>query len=198
MPEPPEGEAELRDLAYQFAYAEGSVATLLGEAVLDRTRSTKLALEKLAALRLLDFKTPLVAAYLAEHPQGKPGAVRDLGGALAKRLDSAAKTAADGVRSSFARVTKDNFEELLEHPTTAAIDRSGNHWSLGHWAEVHCSTYGRHATSRGLADRVGHGGRVVVHVGQCSWCQSHSGEGLVGEIALPPYHPNCHCTASAA
>ena len=83
-------------------------------------------------------------------------------------------------------------------PLTAAIDRQGNRWALGSWREMNCTTYGRHATSRGLAQRVGDGGRVNINVGMCGWCQSHAGEAVIGEEPLPPYHPSCSCVASRA
>jgi hypothetical protein len=198
MPEPPEGEAELRELAGQFMHAEGYVLALVGEAAVgNRRRITAMALERLAALRLLDLRGPVVAAYLAEHEMGHPDAVTDLAGSLAKRLDSGARTAADGVRDTFARVTTESLEKLLDSPLTAAVDARGNHWQLGAWAAMNTATIGRTATSRGLAHAVGDGGRVIVNVGQCGWCQSHAGEGVIGEVALPPYHPSCSCTASA-
>jgi hypothetical protein len=140
----------------------------------------------------------VVSAYLHELPEGRPGAVADLAGSLALRLDRGAKTAADGVRDSIRRVTKDNVGELLMSPLTAAIDRGGTSWALGDWAEMNCLTIGRHASSRGLAHRVGDGGKVTVNVGRCARCQSHAGEAVIGQDALPPYHPSCSCTASAA
>src|SRR4051794_22891476 len=106
--------------------AEGQVLAYLAAAAAGgRGRATKRALEVLAALRLLDLKQPIVAAYLAEHPKGRADAVHDLAGGLAKRLDSGAKTAADGIRDTFSRVTMENLEELLMSPLTAAIDRAG-------------------------------------------------------------------------
>jgi hypothetical protein len=198
MPALPEGERELQDLALQFARAEGYVLALVGEAAVgNRRRITAMALERLAALRLLDYKGPVVAAYLHQHPMGRPDAVRDLAGSLALRLDQAARTAADGVRDTFARVTKENLEELLMSPLTAAVDARGNHWALGAWAAMNTTTIGRTATSRGLAHRVGDGNTVTVSVGQCGWCQQHAGEATIGQQPLPPYHPSCSCVASA-
>ena len=198
MPALPDGEQELQDLALQFAGAEGYVLAMLAEAATgDRTWATKWALAKLAALRLLDAEQPVVVAYLAEHPKGHADAVRDLAGALAKRLDQGAKTAADGVRDSFRKVTKDNADELLMSPLTAAIDTSGNRWALGSWTSMNTLTIGRHATSRGLAERLGHGHNVTVRVGQCRLCQAHSGDATIGQDPLPPYHPSCSCVAGA-
>jgi hypothetical protein len=199
MPELPEGERELQDLALQFARAEGYVLALFSMAATgDRAVAAKLAVERLAALRLLDLRAPVVAAYLAEHPKGRADAVRDLAGSLAKRLDQGARTASDGVHDAFRRVTKDNLEELLSSPLTAAVDARGNHWGLASYAAMNTLTIGRTATSRGLADRIGEGGTVTVSTGECGWCQEHGGEGLIGEIALPPFHPSCSCVASAA
>jgi hypothetical protein len=200
MPAPPEGEAELRDLAQRFMRAEGLVLAHLAEATTsDRTRMAKQALEVLAALRLLDFRTPVVLAYMAENPwKGNESAVDDLAGSLAKRLDQGARTAADGVRDTFTRVNPDTLGQLLMSPLTAAVDARGNHWALGAWAAMNTTTIGRQATSRGLADRIGSGGRVVINTGSCALCNEHGGEGLIGEIVLPPYHPSCSCVASAA
>jgi hypothetical protein len=200
MPEPPPGERDLQDLALRFARAEGYVwLGLLGEAVVgDRRATTALALRELAALRRLDLKQPVVTAYLHEHPRGRPDAVRDLAGSLAHRLDSGASTAADGVRDAFARVTPDNVADLVESPLTAAVDARGTRWPLGAWAAMNCTTIGRQATSRGLTDSVGEGHTVTVNVGDCSWCQSHAGDAVIGQDPLPPFHPNCSCVATAA
>ena len=83
-------------------------------------------------------------------------------------------------------------------PLTAAIDTSGTRWALGSWAEMNTLTIGRHASSRGLAHRVGHGHTVTINVGRCQLCQSHAGEAVIGEAVLPPFHPSCSCVASAA
>ena len=79
-----------------------------------------------------------------------------------------------------------------------AVEARGNRWALGAWAAMNCTTIGRQATSRGVADRVGEGGRVTIDVGNCEWCQSHAGEAVIGQDPLPPFHPSCSCTASAA
>jgi hypothetical protein len=199
MPTPPEGEADLRDLSAHFMRAEGYVLALLGEAATgDRHATTRLALSKLADLRRLDLKQPVVTAYLAAHPKGRPDAVRDLAGSLAKRLDNGARTAADGVRDTFRRVTPENVADLVESPLTAAVDSRGTRWPLGAWAVMNTLTIGRQATSRGVADRAGEGRTVTVAVGECASCQEFSGEAVIGQDPLPPYHPNCSCTATAA
>jgi hypothetical protein len=199
MPEPPEGEADLRDLSAHFMRAEGYVLALLGEAATgDRHSTTKLALGRLADLRRLDLKGPVASAYLAAHPRGRPDAVRDLAGSLAKRLDTGAQTAADGVRDSFRKVTPANVAELVMSPLTAAVDARGARWALGAWADMNCTTIGRQATSRGITHNVGEGNTVTINAGDCSYCQEFAGEAVIGEDALPPFHPNCSCTATAA
>jgi hypothetical protein len=92
-------------------------------------------------------------------------------------------------------VTPDNLEELS--PPTAAVGARGNSWALGAWASMNCTTIGRQTTSRGLSDRLGRGGRVVIDAGQCDLCREHSGEAVIGQDPLPPYHPTCSCVAAA-
>jgi hypothetical protein len=199
MPDLPPGEHDLRDLALRFAQAEGYVLTLLRKAATgDRIASTKHALSTLAALRLLDHRAPVVSAYMHEHPMGRPDAVRDLAGSLARRLDTGAQVAADSVRTTFAKVTTDTVDEHTAAAVTAAVDTRGTRWPLGAWAAMNCTTIGRQATSRGVADREGDGGRVTVNVGDCEWCQSHAGDAIVGTDALPPFHPSCSCVVTVA
>jgi hypothetical protein len=197
MPEAPAGEHDLRALADEFIAAEGYVGALLGEAAVgDRRRITAMALQKLADLRRLDLKAPVVSAYLHQHPKGKASAVRDLAGSLAKRLDSGAQVAADGVRASFTAVTADTIAEHTAAALTAVVDARGVRWSLGRWAEMNTTTIGRQATSRGVADRAGQGRTVTIDAGDCSYCQEFAGEAVVGRDPLPPFHPNCTCVAS--
>ena len=63
---------------------------------------------------------------------------------------------------------------------------------------MNATTIGRQASTRGLVDAIGSGGKVVVDVGGCDCCQEFAGEAVVGEDPLPPFHPSCTCTASAA
>jgi hypothetical protein len=79
----------------------------------------------------------------------------------------------------------------------AHVDDRGTHWPLHAWAEMNTATVGRQASSRGLADAVGPGGKVNVKVGSCGLCQGFAGEAVVGTDPLPPFHPSCTCTASA-
>jgi hypothetical protein len=76
------------------------------------------------------------------------------------------------------------------------VDAQGTRWALGAYAAMHCSTIGRHATSRGLADRVGVGRAVTIDVGDCDYCAGFAGDAVIGENALPPFHPNRSWVAS--
>jgi hypothetical protein len=196
MPDLPPGEHDLEQLALAFTKAEVFIATTFAMAANgDRGEAAKRALSTLAALRLHDFKSPVVVAYLHEHPMGRPDAVRDLAGLLARKLDNAAQTAADGVRDTIRKVTVETLDELSV--TTAAVDAAGHRWGLGAWARMQTETVGRIATSRGLSDRVGEGGVVTVHTGSCSYCSDFGGQAIIGESPLPPFHPSCTCVATA-
>jgi hypothetical protein len=197
MPQPPEGESQLRDLAQRFARAERQVIGHLAAATDGgRAAALKEALSIVTALRLLDARTPVALAYLAVHPDGRPDAVKDLAGSLAIRLDRGAQTAAENATAAFAKVNQENLDERSQAAVVAAVDARGVRWSLGRWGEMSCTTLGRQATSRGVADRAGEGGHVTVNVGDCGWCQSHAGSAVIGTDPLPPYHPNCSCVAS--
>jgi hypothetical protein len=199
MPALPPGEQDLRDHALRFTQAEGAVLALyLDAAHGDRARAIRQAIARLNELRLLDHRTPVATAYLTEHPKGDPSAVRDLAGSLARRLTDAAVTAAATARDRLGRVTETSLDQLLKVPLTAAVDQRGNRWALGHWATMNCTTIGRQATSRGLTDRLGDGRHVTVSTGTCGWCKTHGGDIVIGQAPLPPYHPSCSCTASAA
>ena len=63
---------------------------------------------------------------------------------------------------------------------------------------MNTQTIGRQATTRGLSDAVGTGGKVNIDVGECGYCQEFAGEAVVGEDPPPPFHPSCTCVASAA
>jgi hypothetical protein len=190
VPKPP-GEADLRDLALRYQRAEGQICAMLA----DSQRDVTAALGLLAALRLLDHRTPVAAAYLHEHPKGNPSAVTDLAGSLHQRLDRAAVRASETARELFR--LKDP-QQALQQPLTAATDTRGTRWGLGAWAVMNTLTIGRHATSRGIADHVGHGNTVTISTGQCGWCGQHAGEAVIGTDPLPPYHPSCSCVATAA
>jgi hypothetical protein len=199
MPEPPDGEADLRDLSANFQRAERYCSALLVEAATGaRHTPTKLALARLADLRRLDLKQPVASAYLHQHPKGRPDAVRDLAGSLAKRLDNGAQVASDSVRTSFKAVTPDNIDEHITAAVVAAVDARGIRWSLGRWADMNTQTLGRQATSRGVADRAGQGRTVTIDAGECAYCQEFAGDAVIGQDPLPPYHPTCSCTATAA
>jgi hypothetical protein len=199
MPQPPAGEAELRDLAQRYAQAEGQILKRLAAATNgDRRMLLTEALELLTVLRRLDHRAPVVAAYLHEHTKGKPDAVRDLAASLHQRLYRGATSAMDGARQAFTKVAPDNLDDMAATATLAAVDRRGVRWSLSRWAEMNTQTIGRQATSRGAADRIGEGNTVTVNTGDCAWCASHAGQAVIGQDPLPPFHPNCSCVATAA
>lgn len=200
MPTPPPGEADLRNLGESFAGADGAITVWLAEAASgDRRHWLTQALDELAALRRLDHRRPVVTAYLHEHRNGSGRAVSDLAASLASKLDRAAQSAADAVRGTFPKVTAENIAEMVEQTTVAYVDRRGGQWSLGHWAMTNCQTIGRQASSRGVAAAVGRGKKVIVDIGECALCEElFAGELIVGQDALPPGHPGCTCTASAA
>jgi hypothetical protein len=204
MPEPPAGEAELRRLAARFELAETGIRELIAEAALTRARRLLLeeALGILTALRQEDLRRPVITAYLlafrAVQRGGILAAPGDLAASLHLRLDRGAQHAADRARAAFKRVTADNLDDASHDAVTAHVDDRGTRWTLGSWAVMNTTTIGRQATSRGIAHAVGDGGQVSISVGECGWCQQHAGQGRIGEIPLPPYHPSCSCTASAA
>jgi hypothetical protein len=63
---------------------------------------------------------------------------------------------------------------------------------------MNTTTIGRQATTRGVVDAVGDGAKLIVEVSGCSYCETFAGEAVAGEDPLPPFHPSCTCTASAA
>ena len=184
MPKPPAGEAELAALAVRFTRAEQRALEHLAR------HDPAAAVQLLHGLRLLApaARRGVATAYLAEHPKGDVEAVRDLALSLHRRLDLAAQAAAETAHTW----TRD--DNLL----TAAVDSRGTRWGLGHWAAMNCATVGRHATSRGLSDRVGHGNVVSISTGSCGWCGQHAGDAVIGTDPLPPFHPSCSCVATAA
>jgi len=199
VPEPPPGERGLRTLADRYVRAEASVLLRLGEAVTgDRREPTREALELLAALRGLDSRGPVFDAYLAAHPRGTRRAVADLAGSLAKKLDRAVVSASDAARQAFGRVTAENLQEVMEVALTAVVDERGTQWTMGRYAEMTTVTIGRVATSRGVANRAGPNGRVVIDAGECAFCQQFAGTYPAAGAPMPPFHPHCTCVASPA
>jgi hypothetical protein len=58
------------------------------------------------------------------------------------------------------------------------------------------ATIGRLASSCGLADALGEGGRFRVEVGECERCRElFSGTLVVGRDPMPPGHVSCRCVA---
>lgn len=117
---------------------------------------------------------------------------------MAQKLDGGAQTAARNARAAFRAVSEENLEELSHEAVTAHIDDRGTRWTLEGGADMNTETIGRQASSRGLADAVGAGGKVMVQVGACGLCKGFAGKAVVGTDPLPPFHPSCTCTASAA
>jgi hypothetical protein len=114
------------------------------------------------------------------------------------KLDRGAQTASTNAREAFRTVHADNVEQMATAAAVAYVDKSDASWTLSSWASMNTETIGRQASSRGLSDAVGHGGKVFIDVGECSYCQGFAGEAIVGEDPLPPFHPSCTCQASAA
>jgi hypothetical protein len=202
MPHAPAGEANLRALSERFAQAEARIRALVAKAPAgDRRQLLTETLAILVALRHEDARTPVIAAYLAAFRAVRRGGsaqdARDLAGSLALKLDRGAQTASASVREAFSRVHKDNLEEMVAKATVAQVDRRGTEWPLGAWAAMNAQTIGRQASTRGLADAVGTGAKVIVDVGECGYCAGFAGEAVVGENPLPPFHPSCTCVARA-
>jgi hypothetical protein len=203
MPEPPEGEADLRALATRFVEAEVRIRNLARAAADgDRRGLLTAALAILVALRQLDMRRPVTRAYIAAFTAvGNGGDLRapdDLAGSLVKKLDGGSQTASQNAREAFRQLSTNNVDEMTTAAVVANVDDRGTSWSLGHWAKLNTDTIGRQATCRGLAHAVGEGNTVTVHVGECGWCREHAGDTVIGQDPLPPYHPSCTCVATAA
>ena len=142
----------------------------------------------------------MIAAYLAAlraaDRRARAGSVRDLAGPFAYRLDRGVLTATQNTRTAFKQAREDNLDDIVDEATIAHTDRQGARWTLGDWAAMNAATTGRQATSGGVADAVGEGGRLTVEVGACSYCAGFAGEAVIGEDPVPPYHPSCTCVAS--
>jgi hypothetical protein len=113
------------------------------------------------------------------------------------KLDRGAQTASVSAREAFSRVRDDNLDEMVAAAVVAHVDSRDTRWPLGAWATMNAETIGRQATSRGLSNAVGDGGKVVISVGECGYCAEFAGEAVIGEDPLPPFHPSCTCVASA-
>jgi hypothetical protein len=206
MPAEPPGEAGLRALSERFARAEARIRALVaGAPEGDPRKLLTEALTILLALRRLDARDPIATAYLAAFGSVVGGPARrrrartdDLAGSLALRLDRGAQTAYASAREAFARASPDNLEQVRATATTAHVDSRGTRWPLGAWAYMNTTTIGRQASTRGVVDAVGAGAKLIVEVSGCSYCETFAGEAIVGEDPLPPFHPSCTCTASAA
>jgi hypothetical protein len=199
MPELPKGEQGLRQLASRFEEAEAKIRELIARAPAgDRRPLLLTALEVLVVLRALNMRFPIYAAYLYMHPDGSSDAVDDLARSLHGKLENGLRRAQEGSRRAFRFVTDRNIDVLEHEAVTAHEAVDGTRWTLGSWASMNTQTIGRTATSRGIADAVGKGGKVTISVGECGWCREHAGEAVIGQDPLPPFHPSCTCTASPA
>ena len=164
MPDPPRGEADLRALSERFSEAEQRIRALIARAASgDRRSLLREALITLVALRGLDFRTPVLAAYLASLREAGGGArartVRDLAGSLAQKLDGGVQTAEASARDAFRVVTEENLEVVRDDAVTAHVDDRGTRWPLDAWAEMNTQTIGRQASTRGSQTRSARAGR---------------------------------------
>jgi hypothetical protein len=198
VPAHPAGERGLVELARRFASVERRVRVLLARAPGgDRRRLLTAALEELIGLRRLDPGEAVAAAYLAAFRRirsgGEAGAVGDLAGSLARKLDDASLTAQTSAREAFRVVVPENFEEVEAIATTAYIGEDGSRWPLAAYAEMQTRTIGRRATSRGTVDAVGEGFVEVSSHGTTNpVCIELEGERFPAAAApQPPFHPNC-------
>lgn len=202
MPSPPPGEADLRALTRRFEDAERRVRALVAQAPDGDRRALLIeALRILIVLRQDDLRGPIISAYLGAFESARGADLRvpdDLAASLHRKLDRAAQTAASSASDAITRASVDNVEEMAEAAVTAHTDGSGARWTLGAYAAMVTSTLGRQATTRGLADAVGKGGRVVVEASGCDYCESFDGEATVGTDPMPPFHPSCQCVAVPA
>src|SRR4051794_25641153 len=141
MPALPPGEAQLQKLGERFTGADAAIGGWLAEAAIgDPRRDITQTLEEVPRPRRPGHRGPVVAAYLAEHPEGRASAVKDLADGLALKLDQGAVSAADAVRQTFPKVTPDNIAEMAEKTAIAHVDRRGAEWSLGWWAMTNTAT----------------------------------------------------------
>jgi hypothetical protein len=200
MPNPPAGEAQLRALAAQYESVDSVIRGLIREAGLGGPRHAMLieALSLLIAARRTDVSAAVLAAYLHQHPRGHESAVSDVAASLATRLYRGAQVTADSTKAAFKAVTAENIEEMAAAAVVAHVDRRGTSWSLGRWATMNTQTIGRTASSRGVADEVGEGGKIAIQIGECQLCHELFNEDSVVGDPMPPGHPGCTCTASPA
>jgi hypothetical protein len=129
-----------------------------------------------------------------------PEAARDLGRALAARLDRAAQTAEEGSRTAFATVTEANLAQGAQTATTALVARDGARLSLGGYVAGVTRQAGRVAVSTGTAAALGEDGLVTIssHGTRNPICVPLEGVTLPASGNLPPYHPGCQHTATPA
>ena len=202
MPSPPSGETDLRALARRFEDVERRVRALVAEAPDGDRRALVIeAMRMLAALRREDLRGPVITAYLHAFETVRGGELTkpdDLAASLHRKLDRAIQRAFTSASDAITKVTADNVDERATAAVAAHRDASGAWWTLGPYAAMTTSTIGRQATTRGLTDAVGTGGKVMVEATGCDYCESFEGEATVGADPLPPFHPSCQCVAVPA
>jgi hypothetical protein len=214
MPADLPAEAALLALARRFDTVERRVRQLVAQATQGGDRRALLteALELLQGLRRDEaqraggeVERTYMAAFLAvglllDLPDvPAPEAARDLGRALAARLDRAAQAAEEGSRRAFATVTEDNLGEGAQDAVTALVARDGARLALGGYAAGVTRQAGRVAVSTATAAALGDGlVTISSHGTQNPICVPLEGVTLPASGNLPPYHPGCQHVATPA
>jgi len=90
------------------------------------------------------------------------------------------------------RTTSRRWRGPPSWPTEA---KDGTKRPLRAYATMNTETIGRTASSRGVTDAVGTGGKVAIDIGECDLCNSlFSEEAIIGGDPVPPGHPGCTCS----
>ncbi len=105
------------------------------------------------------------------------------------------------------------ISRMVQNGGPGFVDTAGRKWTLDRYASMAVRTVTREAVVQGAVDRmVAHQitlARITTHEGACEICKPYIGRlvDLTGSTRdfdgeavmsgpLPPYHPNCRCTAS--
>lgn len=209
MPVELPAEAALLALARRFDVVERRVRQLLAQATRGGDRRALLteALELLLELRRdageagaeveRSYAVAFAAVALLLDLRDVPAreASRDLGRALAARLDRAAQTAEEGSRRAFATTTEDNLAQGAQDAVTALVDRAGHRLSLGAYALGVAGQAARTATTAGTLGALSQRGDRVVfssHGTRHPACIELEGQTFPADAApRPPIHPGC-------
>jgi hypothetical protein len=212
MPADLPAEAALLALARRFDVVERRVRALLARAARggDRRALLTQALVLLQELRgdaqragpaverayVVAFGAVALLLDLPDVPARE--AARDLGRALAARLDRAAQTAAEGSRTAFASTVEDNLAEGAQDAVTAFTARDGARLALGGYAAGVARQAARQAVSTGTATALGEDGLVTIssHGTRNPICVPLEGITLPASGNLPPYHAGCQNVAT--